>query len=288
MNTYWQAILVVIFVLGASKLAICQEPDFGNVWGKYGEHGIAAITYKCHLQDDGVIDCKISQITARYKLSEEDAKKRIEKAKMDFYSEQSKGWKGWNEVCQYNSSILEIYKRGEIPSFSRLPTKEANSIFNAFLGLSERQKSDTMRDLNASKEFCNSQTLDNFIKMNIITIEKEKNTCVINSANRFSQKFNRTDENTWTTVYKQSERECGLVYLDRFEGIKSKFGSGLEWSYIMKEIITNPNGQLYGKSCHDVYRNVAEKEFKYEPYIHPDMKCEYIEFDSDYSVNDIR
>jgi hypothetical protein len=202
--------------------------------------------------------CDFTQNTVRRKLSEEDARKKVLDARTQYLAKP------------------EVMKPSECAEFAKLSDlmqgKAAAPDPAKLASVSQRQKADFARFTSLVGAFCQTPSVDTYMKFVAAGVEKDKRTCLV-SSHSFTQRLQPVDGGNWSVI-PERHGPCGVVQLDRFEPDKGASRSATFWNYIVRKAVTNRNANAGLASC----RMLDEGEYKYEWRRRElDISCEYVE-----------
>jgi len=239
--------------------ALAQSPEYPSTGMVYNTIEASSLVHRCNLTDSLSMECEFTQTAVRRKLSADDAEKKMAEARAEFTS--SPTTISQTECAQYETMSMVLQGKKAAPDMQGL------------MKMSRREKSDALLLTNQFVSYCRDPNVENAMKIARFSIDKDKRTCLI-SSNSFSQKFRRSDANTWTVI-SQPYGPCGIVQLSRFEADKTKQQGLTFWNYFARKAVTNPNADAGLVSC----KALDEREYKFQwQKRDPDLSCDYIEF----------
>ena len=278
---YLRHFFVLLFLLPANAYAQ-EHPTTGLL---YGTKKTDAIVHFCKKQEDGTLECQLTQTRVSKKankLSHEELKAKAEKEFDDTEKdiEKDKFCGGLDLFVKASEGKISPEEAAEEGIKSGVITDKQEFI-KGLGAFPDNQKQANLNIMKPMVSFCKKPTLDNYVALISAGNEREASTCKV-GANTYEQRFkyvqDYSSENGAWVVISEPTGPCGIINLSRFEKEISKIGDYefTHWNYVAKKAVTNPKGQAFSDmSCNDF----DEEEYPYswkskEHY----LGCKIIEF----------
>jgi hypothetical protein len=243
--------------------AVAQDaPSVGLMHNASESH---SITYRCEPVRNGQLNCEFVQTAVRFKSTLAKLPEAIYNASKQFKTEQPPS----AQDCALFKDILDIIEGRKVA-----PKPEAIGAMTPVV------KQDALRSAKLFLTYCAKPTEENYLALTRFTQDKDRRTCNVSSFS-FKQTFRQAEPgnkvSAWVTQ-STPDGPCGFVQLSRLEPEETKIGQStfVNWKYIARKAITNPNGELVpGTKC---------SGFDENPYLYDwrskenQMSCDYIVF----------
>ena len=255
---------IIIFML-YTNCAYGKEiphPSSGFLYKMEEDH---SLTYRCDEIELNTIKCFFNQTAVRPKRSIGYVEAEL------------------NKLKQY--PIEKIIKEADFckdSDFVNMTRSEMENRIDNFnksrdvpLARIENDREEALANHDALVNFCKKPSLDSYINISKKYLEREAQTCIV-SSNYYEMKFMKRSDTVWTVINEESnnsEGDCGILFLDRFEYDES----GKNWNYVTGKAIQNPSANFFmGMKCSDF----DKKEYKYvwNDYRARRVQCVYVEF----------